>query len=61
MTSQYHVEQEMSYTTWEESCKEPSLMQDADTGKRDDLRECRRRANHADKHASGFGAGYRTW
>jgi hypothetical protein len=21
MTSQYHVEQEMSYTTWEESCK----------------------------------------
>lgn len=54
MTRQEHVEHEMSYTTWDESCKEPGLLEE-------EIRACRRPANHVDDHASGFGSGFRTW
>lgn len=49
------IQNEMLFTTWNESCKDPALTDDGD------LRECRRIANHDEKHASGFGASFREW
>lgn len=49
------IQNEMIFTTWDESCKDPALTEDGD------LRECRRLKNHDEKHASGFGAGFKEW
>lgn len=49
------IQNEMLFTTWEESCQDPILTEDGD------LRECRRFKNHNDKHASGFGSGFKEW
>lgn len=42
------IQQEMYYTTYDESCKDPTLTTQGDP------RECRRPAGHAGPHASGF-------
>ena len=45
------IEQEMAYTTWAESCKDPLLPSEYDE------RACRRRKGHEDNlHASGHSA-----
>lgn len=49
------IEREMTYTTWEQSCKDPALH---DGG---EFRECRRQAGHQPPHASGFGRTHLTW
>jgi len=52
---QNKIQTEMSYTTWDESCKDPLLTED------NDLRECRRTNRHDEKHASGFGNSFKEW
>lgn len=42
---------EMAYTSWEQSCKDPTP----------ELRECRRPHGHEGPHASGHGDGLRLW
>jgi len=54
VTGDEAVELEMTYTTWEHSCKEPHVAQD-------DLRECRRQKDHKGLCASGFGKGLLFW
>lgn len=56
LTGIQQIELEMSYTTWEQSCKDPAV--DPSTG---DLRECRRQHSHTGPHASGFGPGLYMW
>lgn len=47
-------EQEFAYTTWEQSCKDPAVIQG-------DLRECRRPKGHKSVHASGHGKDLLMW
>lgn len=47
-------EREFAYTQWEHCCKDPAVVDN-------DLRECRRPANHEGRHASGFGPALRLW
>ena len=46
---------EMAWTPWRDSCRDPHITPDGD------LRQCRRRRNHDDEHASGFGPLMRRW
>lgn len=54
---QARVELEMAYEPYssQTACLDLAIMTDGDT------RECRRSKNHAEDHASGFGAGFRSW
>lgn len=52
--TQAEVEHEMAWTTWQESCRDPAVIDGS-------LRQCRRRARHNDDHASGYGRHYRKW
>jgi hypothetical protein len=45
-----YIETEMAYTTWDESCKDPTVIPNGD------FRECRRPKNHKGPHASGHSA-----
>lgn len=49
------TEREMSWTTWSDSCKDPTLTAGGEA------RNCRRQRGHEGWHASGFKAGYYTW
>ncbi len=42
---------EFGYTTWEDSCQDPSPT----------MHECRRRRRHDGDHAAGFGASRQRW
>jgi hypothetical protein len=50
------IEQEIAYTTWEDSCKEPAVVGG-------EPRECRRQKNHDGVCASGFTANqtFKVW
>ena len=60
---QESIEYEMAYTSWEQSCKEAGMIYEShgEKGFRLVERACRRQRNHQDKHASGYGLGFRTW
>ena len=57
--TQSSIENEMSYTTYGESCKDPYLTDGVSFPP--DLRECRRPKRHEGNHASGFGSRFQEW
>lgn len=63
------IEQEMAYTSWEQSCQELGEVlvstepdEQGRTGMTTEGRQCRRQKGHEGNHASGFGVpSFRQW